>query len=175
MIDLPTAKEVTAIAPDVRAIIAKRSRNKGSNYERDVAKKIAAYFGQTWTQCFYRTKPHGHAQPEGDIKPINEMYARWKQYASLGPIECKSRAEWSWNNFFKNPEKSYLLQYWRKSNEDTGMDNTVLIFTKPSMMDFVMHADDMLSLSGAFISFEVEEDLLIIQTLDAFLKNYWPL
>ncbi len=173
MIKLTTAKEVTSVPPDVRALVARRSRNKGSNYEREVAKKIASYFGWKWDKAFYRTKPHGHAQPEGDIQPINEMYLLWKS-SKLGPIECKNRAEWSWGNFFKNPDKSYIVQYWRKSNADTNTHNTVLIFTKAGMPDFVMWPDDQkYDSDNPYIRFWVGGVVLIIQTLPVFLKSHW--
>ena len=174
MIDLPTAAEVSKLPPDFRAKIAKRSRTKGSNYEREIAKKIAAYFGEPWDKCFYRTKPHGMAQPNGDIQPINAMYERWKS-AGLGPLECKNRATWSFDQIFKNPEKSELYRYWKKSNQDTNREDTVLIFTKNGVSDFVMTLSNVLS-QGVVLSFITNEGHdLIIQTLKDFLLVTWPM
>lgn len=165
-------KNLSKLPEDIKAKIAKRSRDKGSNYERDVAKKIADYFGWQWSQAFFRTKPHGMAQPNGDIQPINEMNDLWRA-AKLGPLECKSRKEWSFNNLFKDVENSYLMGYWYKSNDDTRRNNTVLIFTKPAMTDFVLHVEDGCFL-GPVVRFTIKSGQeLIIQTLKNFLKSHW--
>lgn len=178
--DLPTAAKMSSMSPELKAKIAKRSRTKGSDYERQVAKKIASYFGWKWDQAFFRTKPHGMAQPNGDLQPINEMNDLWRA-AKLGPIECKNRAEWSFGQIFKNPEKSKLYEYWLKSNEDTKKDNTVLFFTKNGLPDLVMEKDDVTSLntySGSILSFFVQGKksvlLFRIVTLRDFLTARWP-
>lgn len=170
-----TEKTVISKLPqEIREKLAKRSRDKGSNYERDVAKKIASYFGWPWDQAFYRTKPHGHAQPNGDIQPINDMYDMWRA-AKLGPIECKNRKEWSFNNLFKDPEHSYLGEYWKKSNGDTKHDNTVLIFTKPGVTDFVMFPCDVsFSSNSPHILAYIGGYKLVVQTLKDFLNEHWP-
>lgn len=160
--------------PDsLKAKIAKRSRDKGSNYEREVAKKIAAHFGWKWDKAFFRTKPHGMAQPNGDIQPINEMYELWKA-EKLGPLECKNRKEWSFDNLFKNPENSYLYKYWKKSNEDTESQNTVLFFTKPSVTDYVMFNSWDLDLGQLpHIQFVAAGEKFFILTLKDFLDFFW--
>ena len=168
MVKLTTADKVAAVAPDIRAKIAKRSRTKGSNYEREVAKKIANYFGEEWSSCFFRTKPHGMAQPNGDIQPINKMYDRWRG-AKLGPIECKNRAVWSFDQLFKNPERSELYRYWKKSNEDTKSNNTVLVFTKNGVSDFVMTVDSVCAVAPYLLVVIPFDAKLIIQTLPNFL------
>jgi len=173
MIDLPTASEVSKYPPDFRAKIAKASRSKGSNYERDVAKKIAAYFGEPWDSCSFRTKPHGMAQPNGDIQPINQMYERWKS-AKLGPLECKNRNSWSFDQIFKNAEKSELYRYWEKSNKDTNRDDTVLIFTKNGVSDLVMTLDK-INYIEPNLFFNVNQTRFVIQTLKNFLlTNFLP-
>lgn len=165
-------KNLSKLPDDIKAKIAKRSRDKGSNYERDVAKKIAEYFGWKWDQAFFRTKPHGHAQPNGDIQPINEMNDLWRG-AKLGPLECKNRQEWSFNNLFKDVENSYLMGYWYKSNEDTSRDNTVLIFTKPAMTDYVMHLNEGIYILP-IIKIKIKDGReLVIQTLKNFLGSHW--
>jgi len=158
----------------LKAKIARASRNKGSNYEREVAKKIAAYFGWKWDSCFYRTKPHGMAQPNGDIQPINEMNDLWRQ-AKLGPLECKLRNnEWSFDQLFKNPKNSYLYRYWDKSNNDTKRHDTVLIFTKNAVSDYVMVANRNMIPEQTALCFKVDDDFFMIQTLQAFLMDTWP-
>ena len=158
----------------LKARIARASRNKGSNYEREVAKKIAAYFGWKWDSCFYRTKPHGMAQPNGDIQPINEMNDLWRQ-AKLGPLECKSRKEWSFDNLFKSPKDSYIYKYWKKSEDDTGnRGNTVLAFTKPAVSDMVMTVNRSVIPEQTALHFKVGTDYFMIQTLKSFLMDTWP-
>jgi hypothetical protein len=169
--NFPTAAD-TSLPENIKAKIAKRSRDKGSNYERDVAKKFALYFGLDWTRAFFRTKPHGHAQPNGDIQPINEMYDYWRA-AKLGVLECKNRKEWSFDNLFKNPDKSYLIGYWTKSNTDTKSDNTVVVFTKNGVGDYVLHKADAIY-DGPVISFSAVGYDFYIQTLKGFCISHWP-
>jgi len=157
----------------LKAKIARASRNKGSNYEREVAKKIAAYFGWKWDSCFYRTKPHGMAQPNGDIQPINEMNDLWR-VAKLGPIEAKCRKEWSFDQLFKDAKNSCLYRYWEKSNNDTKRDNTVLIFTKASVSDYVMTSNIQMTSTQPAIAFNVGDDFFLIRTLKTFLTENWP-
>jgi len=157
----------------LKAKIARASRNKGSNYERDVAKKISAYFGWEWDACFFRTKPHGMKQPNGDIQPINDMNDLWRS-AKLGPLECKSRKEWNFDQLFKQPSNSCLYRYWEKSNNDTKRDDTVLFFTKPSVSDYVMTANRNLIPISPALTFKVGNDYFLIQTLKSFLIETWP-
>lgn len=157
----------------IKAKIAKASRNKGSNYERDVAKKIAAHFGLNWQESFFRTKPHGMAQPNGDLQPINEMNDYWKG-AKLGPIEAKCRKEWSFDQVFRDPKNSCLYRYWQKSNNDTKKNDTVLIFTKASVSDYVMLSNKNMIPQSTAITFKVDNDFFMIQTLKSFLNEYWP-
>lgn len=165
---------IESLPESLKARIARKSREKGSNYERTVAKKIAGYFGFKWDDAFFRTKPHGHAQPDGDIKPINEMQSIWKR-AGLGPLECKNRKEWSFGQLFKNPEKSLLLGYWTKSNEDTNTTNTVVIFTKPGVSDFVLYAlNGDFTCHETFLTFECNDRRFVVHTLVSFLKMQWP-
>lgn len=170
---LPTAAEVEET---LMQKVARRSREKGSNYERTVAKKIAGHFGFKWEDAFFRTKPHGHAQPEGDIKPINDMQRLWK-FAKLGPLECKSRKEWSFDQLFKNPEKSHLYGYWKKSNDDTKSTNSVVVFTKPGVTDYVLVQDDgtiHLNRKNTILRFNVEGVDLVVVTLTYFLNYSFP-
>ncbi len=175
MIDLPTAADLPREESPM-AKVARHSREKGSNYERDVAKKIAGYFGFQWGDAFFRTKPHGRAQPQGDIQPINQMALIWGA-AKLGPLECKNQKIWSFDQLFKNAEKSHLYGYWSKSNQDTKKENTVLFFTKAGVTDYVMHLDDNFE-EGPVIHFSVGPDFFTkyftIQTLKGFLKSHWP-
>jgi hypothetical protein len=164
---------LNALPESIKAKIARASRNKGSNYEREVAKKISAYFGWEWANSFYRTKPHGMAQPNGDIQPINEMNDLWRA-AKLGPLECKSRKEWSFDQLFKEPKNSCLYRYWEKSNNDTNRKDTVLLFTKPSVSDYVMTANRNLIPVSPALTFQVDDDYFLIQTLKSFLVETWP-
>lgn len=166
-------RTLNKLPSDLKAKIAKASRNKGSNYEREVAKKISSYFGWKWDQAFFRTKPHGMAQPNGDIQPINEMNDVWRA-AKLGPLECKSRKEWSFDNLFKNPRNSYIYGYWKKSNDDTNRNDSVVIFTKPSVSDYVLTSNRNLTTVTPCIYFNVDNDYFIIQTLKSFLNDNWP-
>lgn len=163
------------ILPDnIKAAIAKRSRNKGSNYEREVAKKIASYFGWKWSDAFIRTSLSSYAQPEGDLRPINDMKNLW-QGARLGPLECKNRASWSFDQLFKTPHKSELYRYWTKSNLDTGSDNTILVFTKNGVSDLVMCLVNNVNPTDQVtqIYCKIEGNSFIILTLDNFLKTLW--
>jgi len=176
---LPTAAdyEKQKLPPDVRAKINKRSAQKGSEYERVVAKKISSYFGIDWRQAFLKTKRTTGGQPHGDLMPIQEMYNTWKA-AGLGPIECKNRKEWSFDEVFKRPNTCTLFQYWLKSNKDTGKDNSIIFFTKPGVTDYVMHLSEDGKMTGSLLTFEVDVDQTIlyftIQTLPSFLHKHWP-
>ena len=172
---LPTAAEMTALPADLRAQIARRSRNKGSNYEREVAKKIANYFAEPWGSCFFRTKPHGMAQPNGDLQPINNMSDRWRG-AKLGPLECKNRALWSFDQLYKNPAKSELYRYWVKSNEDCKSDNTIVFFTKNGVSDLVLLLTHNLTVEGSatVVYVTIETHKFMIITLQSFLTFMWP-
>jgi hypothetical protein len=161
---------------EIKAIVAKRSRSKGSNYERDVAKKIAKHFGWNWNDCFIRTSLSSYAQPQGDLRPINDMRNLWIG-AKLGPLECKNRASWSFDQLFKTPEKSELYRYWKKSNDDTNSDNTVLVFTKNAVSDFVMIRDGILDINQAgftYLSIWGDKEHLNILKLTDFLNTLWP-
>ena len=160
----------------LKAKIAAKSRAIGSNYERDVAKKLSSYFGiSNWQDAFFRTKPHGHAQPDGDIKPINEMRRIWEG-AGLGRIECKRRKEWSFSQFFKNPEKSYVYGYWDKSNKDTNTSNSFVIFTKPGTPDLVFYAyeKNRNQMDDTCLFIQTANNTFVIQTLKAFLTSHFP-
>jgi hypothetical protein len=162
---------------EIKAAIAKRSRSKGSNYEREVAKKFATYFGWNWNDCFIRTSPHAYAQPEGDLKPINEMRNLWIG-ANLGPLEAKNRMAWTFDQLFKTPTNSELYRYWKKSNEDCKSDNTLLVFTKNGVTDYVMIQSDIGQFSSSFccprLNFYVEGKIFTIITLKEFLSLMWP-
>jgi hypothetical protein len=173
-INLPTAADQFKIPNEIRQQIARRNRAKGSNYERDIAKKIASYFNWKWDQAFFRTKPHGHAQPNGDLQPINDMYDLWRG-AKLGPIECKNRANWTFDQIFKNPEKSELYRYWKKSNDDTNSDNTIVFFTKAGVQDYTMCLSHNIGTDIVnHLSFWIDENRLVIMSLKDFLRTMWP-
>lgn len=166
--------ENNKLPESIKAKIARASRNKGSNYERDIAKKISAYFGEQWQLNFYRTKPHGMAQPQGDLQPINDMSDRWRA-AKLGPIECKLRnSEWSFDQLFKDAKNSYLYRYWDKSNNDTSSHDTVLIFTKNAVSDYIMTVNRNFIPQSVALTFQVDDDFFMIQTLKDFLEETWP-
>lgn len=177
--DLPTAahlKRQEGLPETLKQQVARRAREIGSNYERDVAKKICNHFGiSKWQDGFFRTKPHGRAQPDGDIKPINDIRRVWLG-AELGPLECKRRKEWSFPQFFKNPEKSHVYGYWIKSNEDTKTDNSIVFFTKPGTPDLVFYRfeKNKNQLTDTVLFIQIEKDTFVIQTLKAFLTQHFP-
>jgi len=171
--NLPTASNLPS---DFKAKIAKKSRTKGSNYERDVAKKIATYFGQNWNDCFIRTSLSSYAQPQGDLRPINQMRDLWIG-AKLGPLECKNRATWTFDQLFKRSENSEIYRWWVKSNDDTDSIDTVLVFTKNGVSDYVMIRNtDWIgySLDFTHIKFKVYDEHFLIFTLNNFLSTLWP-
>lgn len=178
--DLPNAAdyEKQNLPPDVRAKINKRSSQKGGAYERDIGKKIAAYHNMEWTQAFLKTKRTTGGQPHGDLMPIMEMSDIWRA-AGLGPIECKNRKEWAFNEIFKRPNTCTLFKYWLKSNEDCSSDNSIIFFTKPGLIDYVLLREDSTTFSLPCICFtaidpkaEKKYSFKII-TLDKFLTSTW--
>lgn len=175
----PTAAQVAKQAGTPETLkqqIARKAREIGSNYERDVAKKICSHFGiSKWQDGFFRTKPHGRAQPEGDIKPINDIQRVWKM-AGLGPLECKRRKEWSFQQFFKNPEKSHVYEYWVKSNEDTKSKNSIVFFTKPGTPDLVFYVfeKNKNQMGDTVLFIQTPENTFVVQTLKAFLQQHFP-
>lgn len=163
---------------DIRSKIGKRSSAKGGEYERRVAKLISEYHKIDWKKAFLRTKRTTGGQPHGDLKPIDEMALIWKGMR-LGPIECKNRKEWSFDSVFKRPRSCKLMEYWLKSNEDTGTTDSVLFFTKPGVSDYVMLLDDERIGGQTVIKFQTNfkdalPDNFIICTLGDFLKSLWP-
>ncbi len=173
MVNLPTAADIDKLPESFKAKIARASRNKGSNYERTVGKKLANYFGiSDWNEVCYRTKPHGHAQPDGDLKLINQVGMIWRT-AGLGPVECKYRREWAFAQFFKTPEKSKVYGYWTKSNGDTKKDNSVIIFTKAGVPDFVFCLDSELY-TGTILRLQINDLYFAVQTFPNFLTCHWP-
>lgn len=178
--NLPTAAdyEKQNLPPDVRAKINKRSSQKGSAYEREVGKKIAAYHNFDWRQAFLRTKRTTGGQPHGDLMPIMEMYEIWKA-AGLGPIECKNRKEWAFDEIFKRPNTCTLFKYWLKSNEDCSSDNSIVFFTKPGVSDYVLIREDKKTIDSPGIYFGAIDPkshtkyYFKIITLDQFLTSTW--
>jgi len=166
------------LPPEIRAKINKRSSQKGGAYERDIGKKIAAYHGMDWRQGFLKTKRTAGGQPHGDLMPIQEMYLIWKA-AGLGPIECKNRKEWAFNEVFKRPNTCTLFQYWLKSNEDTNSDNSIIFFTKAGLIDYVMLREDRSLIDSPgllFSAVDPKTDITYsfkIITLERFLKSTW--
>jgi len=178
--DLPTGAdyEKQNLPPDVRAKINKRSSQKGGAYERDIGKKIAAYHNMEWTQAFLKTKRTTGGQPHGDLMPIMEMSDIWRA-AGLGPIECKNRKEWAFNEIFKRPNTCTLFKYWLKSNEDCSSDNSIIFFTKPGLIDYVLLREDSTAFSLPCICFTAidpktdKKYSFKIITLDRFLTSTW--
>ncbi len=166
------------LPPEIRSKINKRNSQKGGAYERDVAKKIAAYHGIDWKQAFLRTKRTTGGQPHGDLMPIHEMYTIWKD-AGLGPIECKHQKVWSFDEIFKRPNTCTVFQYWLKSNDDTNSDNSIVFFTKAGVLDYVLIRDDSGMSDIPAILFNATDPqtkinyMFKIITLERFLKTTW--
>ena len=177
-VQITTAAEVERqnLPQTLKAKTAARSRAIGANYERDVGKKLGNYFGiSDWKEVCYRTKPHGMAQPTGDLKLINDVGRIWKN-AGLGPIECKRRKEWSFSQFFKSPEKSMVYGYFCKSNEDTKSSNSVVIFTKPGTVDLVFYQfeKNKNQMDETVLFVQIKDQTFVVQTLKAFLQQHFP-
>ena len=79
-----------------QAQIGKRNRTAGGNFERRVAKMIAAHFGWNWKDAFDRGGA-GHEQSHDAIT--------LSRYAQDWPFwwECKYRQDWSFPQLFKSP------------------------------------------------------------------------
>lgn len=170
--ELPTAASLNRLPPDMRSKIAKRNSAKGGDYERTIAKKLSAYHNIEWKAAFLRTKRTTGGQPHGDLKPIDDMADIWK-LAGLGPIECKNQRAWAFGQVFKSPEKNVIIEYWKKSNDDTNSNNSLVFFTKPGMSDFVLHLDDRIFRGTPHIKFKSQGQTFIIETLKSFLEHVW--
>lgn len=180
------------LSPEARSKIAKAASVSGGVYEVKIAKIISQFFGfSTWRDAFIKTKrsapgpkkdrEEGSGQPHGDIVPVARMAQIWYQIG-LGPIECKDREEWSFNQIFKDPANNKVVQYWVKSNTDTKSENSVLVFTKAHMIDFVLHPSDgnqgkaglLLILDGVDVKLPHRDKVyLVIQPLTSFLQSHW--
>lgn len=164
---------------EMRAKIGRSSSAKGGMYERDVAKKICSFFGynpKEWEFHWLRTKRTKGGQPHGDLKPVGPLAELWYG-AGLGPIEAKSRKEWSFMELWKNPEGCKLHKYWQKSNADTHSDNSVVCFTKPYSPDFVFFDASELEDRSSFSMFQsaiINGKTFLIVRLEHFLTYYFP-
>lgn len=175
-IDLPTAAQVAnspSTPETLKQQIARRARAIGSGYERTIAKRICNYFGiSRWQDGFFRTQPHGHLQPDGDIRPINDVARIWKA-AGLGPIECKKRREWSFEQLLKNVKKSKIFEYWQHSNDQTKSLNSIVIFSKPGAGDYVFYQFNGVKSDQTCMVIQSENTTFIVQTLENFLKAHF--
>jgi hypothetical protein len=168
-------QQTEKLSPELRAKINKYSSQKGGSYERHVAKVISSYHGIDWKDGFLRTKRTTGGQPKGDIYPIGDMTNLWRS-AGLGSIECKNRnTEWSFDELFRRPETCYLFKYWEKSAKDTTDSNTIVIFTKNGVTDYVLFVDDAVPTSAPHILFIANSISFKIMTLLDFLKYKWKI
>ena len=163
---------------ELKSKLAKRSINKGSNYERKIAKLFCSYFGldaRDWQQHFLRTKRTTGGQPHGDLLPAGEMARIWAG-SPFGTIECKDRnTEWTFDQVFKSPNTCKLVEYWFKSQEDTNDDTTIVFFTKNGITDYVLFKDDGFSDDYPILKFGSRDGAyFVIMTARDFFRSFFP-
>lgn len=178
---------------EVRSRVNKRNKSAGDRYEVSVAKKMTRYcFGLTkWQECFVRTRSSStgsvYAENEdgsqgeriaggqtmGDLLPIKQMARLWVQNGWLGPIECKYREDWSLTHLYTRPATCKIYEYWKKSNQDTNSEHTILCFSKPLAPDFVFHRAEM-GMFAPYTLMQIEGRLFVVETLTNFLIAAFP-
>ena len=157
--------------------VGRKSKAKGGRYENALSNKIASYFGWSGKDAFVLTRNNPkYGQSGGDLVPIRQMAEMWYS-RKLGPLEAKSREEWTFSQFFTdNPEKNPVYQYWLESNLKTNSDKSIIFFTKNHLPDFVFHKLDHATITDkSYLLFRVEEETFVVQKLTDFLKANFDL
>lgn len=113
--------------------VGRKSKTKGSTYERTIAKHLTVWWGATFSRVPASGGLHWHSSMNafGDIIAPPEAGFPFV-------IECKKREEWTLDNLFLNNKEIKL--WWEQVVHDADESQRVpmLIFSRNRAEDFVM-------------------------------------
>ena len=116
-----------------RSAVGKRSKHKGANYERTIAKIMTSWWGAEFTKVPASGGLHWHASMNayGDIITIPEANFPFV-------VECKKREEWTLDNLFLNNKEIKL--WWQQvvGDAETSGKVPMLIFSRNRAETYVM-------------------------------------
>jgi hypothetical protein len=143
----------------------KTGKQKGSNYERKIAKILKA----AWNIELVKTPISGGW---GKMKTSGDITAEDRNFPFS--IECKKQEGWSFEQLFKSPEKCELNKWWSQALDQGYKDDKIplLIFSRnfqPNYIRFRMEDELITEFAEVCISDGVESPSTIM-LLDEFLK-----
>ncbi|QBL97953.1 hypothetical protein EauM23_00060 [Exiguobacterium phage vB_EauM-23] len=157
----------------------KNGRNKGSAYERHIAKKLGAW----WGEKFQRTPASGGLDWGKDNRVCGDIVT---PPGSEFPftVECKKRENWTMDSLFKGSKE--VEKWWAQVNKDCERSGLLpmLVFSRNLQPDYVcLAADDYVSLfywdtpnreALDRIHVRLNGEEVIIVSLDAFMEMAHP-
>lgn len=165
-----------------KSAVRRLSRTKGSNYERRVAKKLAAWSGET-----IRRTPMsgGWAHGGGSFGVSGDLVCdnpKWKI-----SVEAKKREDWDLTDLLtlvRAKDSRSIAAWWSQAVKQCPKDQVPwLIFSKNDAADFLMlrRADFDAYTRGDFTAewmphfvVQMELETVVLITLDAFLAKVRP-
>lgn len=150
-----------------KIVMGKASKVKGSNFERRIAKIIAAKYGVDWKEFLPRTPGSGGFQWKGDVTAQRGFEEEFPYH-----VECRDRNNvWSLGQLFKNPKKCILVRWYQESERQSDGKPVLLVFKESFSPIYVMVDELLLDSSTNKTELKVfdGERLLVVLLLDDFL------
>jgi len=131
--------------------VGKGSKQKGSNFENEISKRIRKYFipgvdKKTAYNLVHRTGMSGGRTERGDliVQPPLLSYFPWF-------VEARNRQSWSWENIFKKGKDSVIFKWYLEdacdkchpyAGDPRNERYPLLVFTKNQDMWYVMASEE---------------------------------
>lgn len=151
--------------------MGKKSRNKGSGYERKIAKILGNWWADD-SELFRRTPMSGGWAKEkitGDITPVKEEGENFPF-----SVECKKQEGWEFHQFWS--KKSKFWSWWEQCTDDAKRSNKqpLLIFSRNRISDFmaVRNIFDIWKMPHFFLKFPDEfGEYIYVFKLEEFIEK----
>lgn len=149
--------------------MSRMSKTKGSTYERHIAKKLGAWWGEE----FQRTPASGGLRWKQDNRVCGDIVT---PPGSTFPwvVECKKRENWTMDSLLNGSAE--VSKWWKQVTDDaerSGLE-PMLIFTRNRQPDYVAVKDEEDTLSMVYpdttIMTKINGDHVIIMRLDDYIK-----
>jgi len=159
--------EVSSKQPAKKKI---RSSNKGSRAERELAKRLEAW----WGVGTFRRTPGSGSWDRGEFRMKGDVIAEDEEFPFS--IECKNDESWRWSTFL-NGKMSGISSFWKQTLEQAEITSDVplLVFTRnyhPSYVAMLPETRDKLEIKQSMFSTTGHGEYTLCFTLLEELLKY---
>ena len=160
-LDLESSLELIPVPESSRSKSGRKSRNKGSSYERRLCKA----FSEFWGSKFFRTPMSGGSRLRYDYNLAGDISTPAEDF----PYHCEAKNQEAFKGFHTlfTSNKCPVWKWWDQSTDECPEDKIPLvIFTKNYMPSFVMMPLQL----GSFLEESVNRAFGSSDEFDEFLR-----